>query len=74
MLFLSVIKFVIINNTNRTLIVKPDEPQMGAWKKMLESPLSEDSKTKGIVRNFHVCRNHNPHMYVMHMQTDWYPS
>ena len=73
MLSLSVIQFFITNNSGQTLIVKPGEPKMGAWEKALESPLSEDSKTKGIVSNFHVCHNHGPHIaYVMH--TEWYAS
>ena len=53
MLFLPVIEFIITNNSGQTLIVKPSVPKMGVWEKLLESPLSSHSKTRGVVSIVH---------------------
>ena len=68
--FLSVIEFMITNNSGQTLMVSSAKPKMGTWEKALDSQLANNGKTKGTVSDVHVCCKHTLHnMYVMHTQT-----
>ena len=69
MLFLSVIEFMITNNSGQTLLVKPADLKMGSWEKTLDSQLANNRTTKGIVSNVHVCHKHLLHMSCT---LDWY--